>query len=520
MSIKVEKIKVLLDINLPTLTKIHLSKKLFYFPDETGEFASDSDEPYFTFDVKYSADKLKSIGSHKARVYHFFNNSLFRKILEDQQIAKDDVDRQENAKYNFMFMLGCMFPTYFPVEGNLNGSFESKIERNYFSNNDFMFSDSTFSYIRLTSGAYTVTKALWVNDIINNKNYRQLLDKVIEYNKWEFKKRDELEKKISSIQKKMDESMEIFLKKKKEDAIEQLGEIIKYYADRRGGLLYTKNINGIKTAINSLVSAPKEKRIDYLIYINKSIKSLPSEVRRYISTGELDSLYEQAKVLKTEKEILETLEKPENRKKFEKDKEFLSKIKDYSNLSEVINLVKKYVTPYRVSSNKELQTLIEQFANGESGIKSNNLRDFITYVNSTFLEKKNAAGSVSFSRDLLHSGLMLTNLPFIQKKTGKLENRERRIEATVKLNVFKGVLTQSKIECIHRNAILESTYKHLTENGDSSNGVEIEDQAHLYLDMTGMLNKKKGGRYTIKSIMRGLNKTRKRVNDLTWRFRF
>ena len=242
-------------------------------------------------------------------VYHFFNNSLFRKILEDQQIAKDDVDRQENAKYNFMFMLGCMFPTYFPVEGNLNGSFESKIERNYFSNNDFMFSDSTFSYIRLTSGAYTVTKALWVNDIINNKNYRQLLDKVIEYNKWEFKKRDELEKKISSIQKKMDESMEIFLKKKKEDAIEQLGEIIKYYADRRGGLLYTKNINGIKTAINSLVSAPKEKRIDYLIYINKSIKSLPSEVRRYISTGELDSLYEQAKVLKTEKEILETYSK-------------------------------------------------------------------------------------------------------------------------------------------------------------------------------------------------------------------
>ena len=505
MSIKIEIIKAILDINLPRTTKVTLSKNLFYFPTEekTGG-AKDSNYPYFTFDVKYSVDKLKSIGSHKARVYHFFNDMLFRKILDDQQIANDDNDRKENANFNVMCMLGCMFPTYFPIEGNLQGSFETKIERNFFSNNNFMFPDSQFSYIKIGLSTYTVTRALWVNDIINNKDFRKLLDKVLEYNRWELKKRAELTKQIADMQKKFDETDQALTEKTRK-VISRLIELKTSFSDR-SRILYEPYIIDLIGSLTKVSNSSGDEKLKYILLLNKSFKNTPSDIKRYISTNEFASLYEPAKKLQSEKLVLKILENPEKRKEYEKDRDVLVKLKEYSNLSDVIDSVKKYATPHRISSNSQLQSLIEKFVSGKSELQLNNLREFVRYVNLAFLSKQTSAPSL-FSRDLLHSGVLIKNLPYIRE--GKLNNRTRQIEINVKLNVFKGILTESKIECIHRNAVLENTYKHLKENGDNSRGIEIEDQSHLYLDMTRMLNKKKGGKYTIKKNKKTENKTRR-----------
>jgi hypothetical protein len=501
--IKIENIRVTVDINLPTPTKVYLTKNLFYFPPASTEpgiknGGADSKYPLFTFDVKYSTDRLKSLGSHREQIACFFNEALFRRILEDQQQAIDDNDRAENAKYNVMFMLGCMFPTYFPIEGNLQGSFETKIEKNYFTNNDFIFPNAQFSYIRLVGGFYTVTRAIWINDIVNNKSYRKMLDSLIEYNRWEFKKKEELETKIKSIKKQLDESN----KKLPTGEISNVFDTIIGKKTRTG---YIETIIGkIKTNIDKLKGATDGDLIKLLIDISKNLKIMLKLVRNsYLSNDEnvqaLEKLIEIAKQLQSEKNILEILENPEKKKLFEKDtkdknnREVLDKLSEYTNLSKIITEIRKYGTPYRVSSNNQLQTLIENFINGKFAI-DRNLRDFVSHVNSVFFSKKGVDAG-TYSKELLHTGVSLTNLPYVNKKTGKLVQKQRNLDIGVQLNVFKGILTSSNIECIHRNAVLESTYKHLKESGGDSNNVELEDQSHLFLDMTNLLEKgKKGGK--------------------------
>ena len=511
MSLNVETIKVILDINLPTPAKVYLTKNLFHFPTtDEKKGGANSNYPFFTFDAKYSTDKLHSIPGHKDRIMCFFNDVAFRRILEDQHIAKDDNDRKDNAKYNVMCMLGCMFPTYFPIENNIQGSFETKIENNFFPNQDFSFSDTQFSYIRLKTGVYTVTRALWVNDIINNKAYRDLIDGILKYNSWELKKKEELVKRVEDMQKKFDEAMAKFIKSTLEQVLQQIKKVIEYYDKNSKGLLYSKTITDLSNKMKGLSSAKKDSQVDLIVDVNKIFKNLPSEVRQLVITSEFNTIYEMAKSLKGERVILEILDNPEKKKKYEKDKDILEKLKEFSNLSEVIDIAKKYITPHRISSNKQFQNLIENFVNGGgSHSKDSNLMSFAAYVNSSFLSRKiNKSSSSAFSSELLNSGVILTNLSYVNKKTGKLVRRERRIEANVKLNVFKGILTAANIFCVQRNAVLESTYKHLKESGGNSSGVEIEDQSHLYLDMTSLVSDKKGGKTAKKRSKK--NNTRKR----------
>jgi hypothetical protein len=511
MSIKIEIIKVILDINLPKSTKVYLTKNLFYFPSSEkkgGNVISggaNSNYPFFTFDSKYSSDKLKSISSYKDRVSCFFNDNLFRKILTDQQTDVDDNDLEENAKYNVMCMLSCMFPTHFPIESNLQGSFDTRIEGNYFSNPDFIFQDSQFSYIRLNSGVYTVNRVCWVNDIINNNSYRKLVDSVIEYNKLELNKKTELEKNIETISKKYTESLKNFKSKNINEFYQLISDIRNAYSSSSSGrsgsrdyILYQKYINNIERKINELKGSDKDNSIAIVIGIHNEIKLLEkSEFRRYFDNNEFAQLYESAKSLNSEKIILDILENPEHKKKYKDNKSVVDKLAEYSNLSDVVKSVKKYSTPYQVTSNKQLQNLIEAFVHGSSSSNDKNLRDFISYIKNRYLDKKNVVSSV-YSTNFLHSGVVLTNLPYKNKKSGELNNRTRDLKIRVKINVFKGVITSSNIFCVNRNAVLENMYKHLTEHGDDSKNVDLEDQSHLYLDMTKILSEKKGGRKTLK----------------------
>jgi hypothetical protein len=45
----------------------------------------------------------------------------------------------------------------------------------------------TYSYLKMQSGICTVSEAIWLNDVLNNKLYRELIDKIIEYTDWKEK---------------------------------------------------------------------------------------------------------------------------------------------------------------------------------------------------------------------------------------------------------------------------------------------------------------------------------------------
>jgi hypothetical protein len=66
----------------------------------------------------------------------------------------------------------------------------------------------------------------------------------------------------------------------------------------------------------------------------------------------------------------------------------------------------------------------------------------------------------------------------------------------IQVDVFKGIMTNSNVQCIHRNRVLENIYESLKLNGDQSSSVEL-DKYRGYLDFDGISTEKKGGK-TIK----------------------
>jgi hypothetical protein len=106
----------------------------------------------------------------------------------------------------------------------------------------------------------------------------------------------------------------------------------------------------------------------------------------------------------------------------------------------------------------------------------------------------------------LNAGVSLSKLPFM--KNGKLiKLQNRRLEIQVQIDVFKGIITNDKIKCIHRNAVLEKLYESLKTN-EAKETVEL-DKLRPYLDFDAIkLVDKKGGKSRKQKKIRG-NVTRK-----------
>lgn len=97
-----------------------------------------------------------------------------------------------------------LFPTRYPQSANINSSFDKYICKKPITEYKKLFPSSDtvtsgifgriydikkeplreYSYINSSSGISTVTEIVWLNDILNNPKYRELVDLLIQYNEW------------------------------------------------------------------------------------------------------------------------------------------------------------------------------------------------------------------------------------------------------------------------------------------------------------------------------------------------
>jgi hypothetical protein len=93
-------------------------------------------------------------------------------------------------------------------------------------------------------------------------------------------------------------------------------------------------------------------------------------------------------------------------------------------------------------------------------------------------------------------------------KNGKLVKlQNRRLEIQVQIDAFKGIITNDKIKCIHRNAVLEKLYESLKTN-EAKETVEL-DKLRPYLDFDSIKPVVKKGGKSRKQKKIGVNITRK-----------
>ena len=143
--------------------------------------------PFFTFQVEYNEAALSGLTYSQIVETFFDKDEFFERFASNYFIPlkppDDDDDetyystRTSNINKNVMLMLKYLLPTRFPVINNHFTSYElfKSIDpmRTLFYN---PFSSGQYTYLRLSSGMYTLKKVIWLNDFLNHPEYKKLLD--------------------------------------------------------------------------------------------------------------------------------------------------------------------------------------------------------------------------------------------------------------------------------------------------------------------------------------------------------
>jgi hypothetical protein len=171
-------------------------------PNDTTRRILASGYPYFTADLKYD-EKLLASKPYSQLLNIFFDKQAFVKNILKDSIAPtnavvSETVKNENANANIMTMLKLIFPISYPAKNNINTSYKkyllkqgpsitfdiSDVKTMFYSESIVSSGKHEYSYIQTNRGVCTVSEVLWLNDVLNNKLYRELIDQLIEYNEW------------------------------------------------------------------------------------------------------------------------------------------------------------------------------------------------------------------------------------------------------------------------------------------------------------------------------------------------
>ena len=190
----VQSIQVMLQLNIDSksVKDIPFTKALLYHPDYVGLSGTEgfNDYPYISNNTKIPYDKLSGL-TYLDKASFFFDKNIFQTKCADIKPEKE-TDKWTTLKENTMNMLKLLFPTVVPINENVNSSYGSNIKKgSIFS--DMKFSTDSIlglmnyykvSFVQYGNKEYTVSRVVWLDDVINNPEYSKLFDDFNAFQIW------------------------------------------------------------------------------------------------------------------------------------------------------------------------------------------------------------------------------------------------------------------------------------------------------------------------------------------------
>ena len=215
-------INIILDTNIPGENPFSFTKNVLYNESlkNTNRFST---YPYFSYWIPYPESILKDM-DYPTLISFFFIKEVFLKVLRDtneytslfsqmgNNIQKMDnnslilkkiikLDKQQetaNIKKNIMIMLTLIFPTGYPKDNNILNSYDTYILGNINSSSikdiiplflswglGIESTKQKYSYIRSpTKGICTVSQVIWLNDLYNHPNYKDIINNYENFKIW------------------------------------------------------------------------------------------------------------------------------------------------------------------------------------------------------------------------------------------------------------------------------------------------------------------------------------------------
>ena len=175
-------IRIMMATNIPNSKPIEFTRSMLYHP-EYNQLSGSGTYPYITDEVDYSETKMHAL-TYPELIDTFFNRKKFINMVSNVSKNPDNngnLDKQKILERNVMTMLLLLFPTkYFTVNNHKQSIelLEPGIETHYKHSIFYNPLKTLSSYVKINGKPYTVTEAIWLNDLLNHPTYRELLEQV------------------------------------------------------------------------------------------------------------------------------------------------------------------------------------------------------------------------------------------------------------------------------------------------------------------------------------------------------
>ena len=176
MNLDIQKLKITLNTNVKNSKPIEFIKDVLYHPEHKS-FSDIEKYPYVTTRQLYPEDYLSGL-EYDQIVNIFFNKTNFEDMLNENKVANKVKDTAYISNKNVMIMLRLLFSTKYFIVNNIHQSIDI-LNKNDSANSIFYNPFNTkFSYVKINGKPHTITKAVWLNDVVNHPKYNELVNVV------------------------------------------------------------------------------------------------------------------------------------------------------------------------------------------------------------------------------------------------------------------------------------------------------------------------------------------------------
>lgn len=495
--------------------------------------------PFFTDQVRLSVSKLLKMPRQK-QIDVFFIKEDFKKLI-GSSYSTDLDERNENAEHNLRVMVQIFFPTVFPINGNITETFSEKMKDAFLdvsigSNNtnvatlltNFFGKENEYGYLNIGK-QYSVTKITFINDIINDPTFKNLIQPSLNFQNW---RKETMNKYIESSRTFMNtiktlikthfSNIKTALADNTTDAYKDLIKIKSTSAQVNAQASHPPRLQVpyLETLLKTDAS-DVSKIIDLFIEIYKLNDAAPKDKPNYIpysikTLPGFNELLETSIKYKVDNEIqkaitnmevaIHYLTKIKEKYNFNNYVEKLvsEKIKTFTPLETFKNMISKFRTPMRSYSNKQLSILFN-----ETSKDIQPFIEFIDFLRNVVIEDKPKDEYLSNTSmiDKMKTGVMT-----IREKTNDSDKKDEKVDVLqvktksyydcfINFELIDGLLNDTNldlIKCDYRNDFLVTIYNDLKTNENKNpmlfyNNIPVFNMAKYTQKNRSNSEKKLGG---------------------------
>jgi hypothetical protein len=157
---------------------------------EEAKYSNISKYPFIALNARIPFDVLR-MKTRKEIIKSLFHESEFMKLMSAVVVEQHEKKHNEILHENALTILKLLFPTSFPFTNDITESMNHLLSGSVV--NLGLFEQKQISYIKIDGKVQTISKVVWLNDIMNHPLYYDFMKTMNKYVEWANKNKDNIE---------------------------------------------------------------------------------------------------------------------------------------------------------------------------------------------------------------------------------------------------------------------------------------------------------------------------------------